>query len=98
MASKKRIHPIVRPTDGIAGATKEWRSSKPVLEVVKCTKCGLCWLYCPDECIEINEDGYPEIVDVYCKGCMICAAVCPVGALEEQPEGEEEVIDVYVTK
>ncbi len=97
MASKK-IHPIVRPTDGIAGATKEWRSSKPVLEVMKCTKCGICWLYCPDDCIEINEEGYPEIVDVYCKGCMVCVSVCPVDALEEQAEGEEEMISATASQ
>ena len=90
----KKIHPIVRPVDGIAGSTKEWRSCRPKVDLNKCTKCGVCWLYCPDDCIEVNDKGYPEIVDVYCKGCMICSAVCAVKAIEEEFERDEVQVEV----
>ena len=38
--------------------TGDWRSSKPVWNWEKCTKCGLCWLFCPDAAIRQREDGF----------------------------------------
>jgi pyruvate ferredoxin oxidoreductase delta subunit len=33
-------------------------------------------LYCPEGCIEQNQDGYFEANLFYCKGCGICAREC----------------------
>jgi pyruvate ferredoxin oxidoreductase delta subunit len=57
-----------------------WRTLKPIrVEIEKCTKCDLCWIFCPDGVIKrpknINEDY--TIDYEYCKGCGICAEVCP---------------------
>ena len=60
--------------------TGEWRSQRPVLDPEKCNRCGLCWMYCPDNAIEA-EGGSFKISYTYCKGCGICAKECPKGAI-----------------
>jgi len=42
----------------------------------------MCWLYCPDAAIELDEDGFPHVNYDYCKGCGICANECPRKAIE----------------
>jgi NADPH-dependent glutamate synthase beta subunit-like oxidoreductase/NAD-dependent dihydropyrimidine dehydrogenase PreA subunit len=44
-----------------------------------CTSCGVCWLFCPDGVIELQEE--PSFDLDYCKGCAICVTECPRGAL-----------------
>jgi len=53
---------------------------------IKCIQCSLCWLYCPEGCIVMNEDGFYEPDYDYCKGCGICAEVCPTGAIKMEVE------------
>lgn len=90
---ERRIHPVVRPMAGVAGRTSEWRTQRPELFVDKCTKCMKCVVHCPDDCIALDEEGYPTIDQYYCKGCMICEAVCPVDAIieiETLPGGDKD--------
>jgi pyruvate ferredoxin oxidoreductase delta subunit len=57
--------------------TGDWRSRRPTSDYSKCIKCGLCQTFCPEGCINQNEEGY-YIADLYhCKGCGICAKECP---------------------
>ena len=60
--------------------TGEWRSQRPVLDQEKCNRCGLCWMYCPDNAVLPEEDSF-VISYTYCKGCGICAQECPTGAI-----------------
>ena len=69
---------IKEPGSSKKNKTGNWRTFKPVKDPKKCTKCGLCWMFCPDHAIdsknfEINYD--------YCKGCLICVRECPVKAI-----------------
>ena len=73
--------PIARPTIGSVGKTGIWRSVKPVVNYDKCINCYLCWMYCPEGCIDIIDDMVRIDYD-YCKGCGICSNVCPVKAIE----------------
>lgn len=66
--------------------TGTWRTLRPVLKIEKCTYCGLCYLFCPPQCIGVAEDHFP-IDLIYCKGCGICAHECPTDAIEMIPEG-----------
>jgi len=61
--------------------TGGWRSKRPILDKGKCIKCGLCWIYCPEGCINENDEGYFLADLFYCKGCGICAHECPKKAI-----------------
>jgi pyruvate ferredoxin oxidoreductase delta subunit len=79
---------IDEPGDSVEYETGDWKSRRPVLDKEKCTKCGLCFLYCPEGCIRPDKEGY-FIADLkYCKGCGICAAECPRKAIVMKVEGE----------
>lgn len=69
---------VTEPGSTIKNKTSGWRALRPVIDYKKCTKCMLCWLYCPDNSIsdkiEVDYD--------YCKGCGICARECPVKAIK----------------
>lgn len=79
---------LSRPSSGSAGRTGTWRLYRPEISLEKCTRCGICWLYCPDDVISWKPREYPKIDMEYCKGCGVCADVCPVGAIEMVLEGE----------
>ncbi len=71
---------VVEPGSASQYQTGGWRSQRPILNKSKCSRCGLCYIFCPEGCIEQDEEGYFEANLFYCKGCGICAAVCPLGA------------------
>jgi len=58
-------------------STGDWRTSRPVWDEKKCINCLLCWVYCPDTAV-IVEDAKVKGIDYdHCKGCGICARECP---------------------
>ncbi len=81
----KAYRPISWPQKGVAGETGSWRSHRPVVDAQKCTKCQLCWIYCP----EASIDRETITIDyTYCKGCGICATECPRRAIKMEKEEE----------
>jgi pyruvate ferredoxin oxidoreductase delta subunit len=63
--------------------TGSWRVQRPVVDQQKCTKCQLCWVYCPEAVIDRKE----ITIDYrYCKGCGVCAVECPTGAISMEKE------------
>ena len=67
---------VTEPGSGSQYQTGDWRSQRPILDNSKCIKCGICYIFCPEGCIEQNPDGYFEANLFYCKGCGICAREC----------------------
>ncbi len=65
--------------------TGDWRSFVPVVDMEKCTRCGLCVLYCPEACIVMDDAGIQFDLD-YCKGCGICDNECNVDAITMERE------------
>ncbi|NSW86194.1 MAG: 4Fe-4S binding protein [Syntrophobacteraceae bacterium] len=71
---------------GEGGKTGDWRSSRPEIDITKCTpaknqrpSCFICWLYCPEGVVKRT---IPVEIDMdYCKGCGICAEECPTKAI-----------------
>ncbi len=57
--------------------TGDWRERRPLLDLTRCVHCLLCWLYCPDTSIRVENGRVVGINLDYCKGCGVCAAVCP---------------------
>lgn len=66
--------------------TGTWRTFMPILLKEKCTKCAICWRYCPDSAIKKNEKGEFYIDYYYCKGCLICVNECPAKAIIKEVE------------
>lgn len=71
--------------------TGGWRSERPVRDAETCTDCLLCWIFCPDSAIRVeNERLADDTFNLdHCKGCGICANECPVEAITMVPEGCE---------
>lgn len=92
MSSQHKYHQIpigLGSTTRPQRYTGSWSTFKPSIDSEKCTKCGLCIIYCPDAVIEMTDEG-PEADYDFCKGCGICANECPVSAITmERVELEE---------
>lgn len=57
--------------------TGSWRTFKPIWIPDNCIHCLLCWLYCPDNAVKVEDGKRGEFDYDYCKGCGICALECP---------------------
>ena len=68
--------------------TGEWRFQKPVVKREKCTRCGICFIFCPTNSIREGEDVYEADLET-CKGCGICANECHAGAVTMEVERKE---------
>jgi pyruvate ferredoxin oxidoreductase delta subunit len=78
---------VTEPGNAAQYRTGDWRTEKPVLDHDECTKCGLCYIYCPEGCIKFDDENF-EADLFYCKGCGICAKECPQGAIRMVEEVE----------
>ena len=67
---------VTEPGNASQYQTGTWRSQRPLFDNKKCIKCGLCYIYCPEGCIEQDAEGYFKANLFYCKGCGICAREC----------------------
>ncbi len=79
---------VTEPGSSRKYKTGDWRSQKPVFDLEKCIKCGLCYIYCPEGCIRQNTEEDFEADMYYCKGCSICARECPTGVITMVEEEE----------
>ena len=66
--------------------TASWRTFRPVIVREKCTRCNVCWKFCPDDAIDFDADGFPVIRLEFCKGCGICAEECRPDAIRMEKE------------
>jgi len=69
---------VTEPGNARINKTGDWRSQRPDYDFSRCIKCGLCQMYCPEGCIQKNEEGHFQADLYHCKGCGICARECPV--------------------
>ena len=52
-----------------------FRTFHPEFDHASCVHCDLCWIFCPEGCID-RSGGRLEVDLDYCKGCGICAREC----------------------
>lgn len=75
--------------NSVYNETGGWRTFVPEIDSEKCEGCMLCYFYCPDASIVI-EDGKATGVDLeHCKGCGICARECPADAITMKIDEKE---------
>jgi pyruvate ferredoxin oxidoreductase delta subunit len=65
--------------------TGSWRTLRPLVDMTKCTGCGLCNSFCPEASIKMVERKAVINYD-YCKGCGVCWNECPTKAIQMVPE------------
>lgn len=70
---------LTKPGSSLEYKTGSWRTFRPVIDMQKCNRCMICFIYCPDSCI--NPEDYGVNYD-YCKGCGICAHECPLRCIQ----------------
>ncbi|MGE5819944.1 MAG: 2-oxoacid:acceptor oxidoreductase family protein [Deltaproteobacteria bacterium] len=66
--------------------TGNWRMERPEIELGKCKRCFLCYLYCPEAAIQLDAENYPHVDYDHCKGCMTCFTECPTEAIARRAE------------
>ena len=86
-------HPTGHPNTGFAASIKNiamglanrggkmamHHGGHPVFLVDRCTGCGMCALWCPENAIVVKEKA--ELIAKKCIGCGQCLAVCPSEAI-----------------
>jgi len=76
--------------------TGNWRTYRPVIDYAKCTDCLICYAYCPESAMSVDQDGRVKIDYDNCKGCMICMTECPLRAIGQTREGEHATAALQV--
>ncbi|WP_297416708.1 pyruvate synthase subunit PorD [Thermococcus sp.] len=69
------------PGSSVINKTGSWRVFMPEFNRDKCVRCYLCYIYCPEPAIYLDEENFPVFDYDYCKGCGICANECPTDAI-----------------
>jgi pyruvate ferredoxin oxidoreductase delta subunit len=72
---------VIKPGCSENFHTGDWRSQIPIIDLDKCIDCLTCWIYCPDDCILVEDGRVVGIKKSHCKGCGICAKACPKKAI-----------------
>ncbi len=79
---------VIEPGSAKYNRTGDWRSSRPIWNYDKCIKCGVCTVFCPEGCLAMRKDGFPESDMEFCKGCAICVTECWTGCIHMEEEVE----------
>jgi pyruvate ferredoxin oxidoreductase gamma subunit len=87
LASSRFAGPTIRhPGSAALRETGNWRTERPVIELAKCKRCFLCYLYCPEAAMTLDAENFPHVDYDHCKGCMICYEECPTDAISRRLE------------
>ncbi len=80
---------------GNASASEEERKSFEI-DIFRawCKACGICAAFCPRECLALDDEGAPVVVDAdRCTGCGWCELHCPdfaISVRRKKPQSRQE--------
>lgn len=80
---------ITEAGNAVSNRTGEWRTFRPVVDLAKCTGCGICVKFCPDNALKLVDVKGKKKVKIdyeHCKGCLICVGECPFKAYASERE------------
>jgi len=83
----------ISDNDSSCVKTGAWRTWRPIMHAEKCISCYICWKFCPDVSVIVDDEEaetVPRFDYDHCKGCGICAHECPKDAIEMVLEVEQE--------
>jgi pyruvate ferredoxin oxidoreductase gamma subunit len=87
LASSQFAGPTIRQRANAAlRVTGNWRIERPEIDLAKCKRCFLCYLYCPEAAMRLDAENFPHVDYEHCKGCMICYEECPTDAITRRLE------------
>jgi pyruvate ferredoxin oxidoreductase gamma subunit len=87
LGSAQFAGPTIRHRGSAASrATGNWRTERPEIDLAKCKRCFLCYLYCPEAAMTLDAENFPHVDYHHCKGCMICYEECPTDAVSRRME------------
>ena len=73
---------VIERDEALRTRTGNYRTGlRPEADLAQCVDCLLCWLYCPDSAIVLEDSRFAGFDLEVCKGCEICSVVCPTGAI-----------------
>ncbi|PWL64022.1 MAG: ferredoxin family protein [Desulfovibrionaceae bacterium] len=59
----------------------------------KCTRCGRCVTYCPQDVLRPDGERRPVITYLQdCQSCFLCEKYCPAGAIAVSADRERRPI------
>jgi ferredoxin len=53
----------------------------PLIDLQRCTGCGLCEQLCPTNAVEVRENRAAIVRPEACSFCDVCESYCPEGAI-----------------
>lgn len=80
---------VMAPPNTPLRRTGNWRVWRPVIDLGRCTRCWICFAWCPEGAVELEDDGTPRVDYAVCKGCLICVEECPTEAIGRVREVRE---------
>ena len=57
------------------------QESLPIINIDRCTRCGKCVEICPEDALELTEQGPTFKQPIMCTYCTTCEDVCPENAI-----------------
>jgi pyruvate ferredoxin oxidoreductase delta subunit len=76
----KQVDPgaqVMTPGSSVNYRSSDWSSVVSEFLPENCIQCLQCWVFCPDNCITVEDQKVTGIDEFYCKGCGICVEICP---------------------
>ena len=68
---------VMEPGSSVNYRSSDWSSVVAEWLPDPCIQCLQCWIFCPDNCIMVNNERIVGVDEYYCKGCGICVEICP---------------------